>query len=232
MKLLALDISLRSTGVAVWDTEARDEGAVMVRAINPKTFGLDRYKFILSSIGDISREFGPFDLTVMEGYPFFLFGQEKSSGKLVRTDAGQGPGNQVFALAEITGMIKMMSHFNWGTPFACLSPTSIKKYATGYGRADKAMMIAQLADEHQLRFRTNDEVDAWYIGQFACDIIECVAGEPLPLVAHRKEAIKSILSADNPEGTFSWMSLTWHDKQFGRKKFKLKKRRIRRRYED
>ena len=227
MKLLALDISLRSTGWAVWDTDS-DTEAVRVGAINPKTFGLDRYRFILSALGEVNAQDGPFDFVVMEGYPFFLFGKEKRSGKLVRTDAGQGPGNQVFGLAEITGLIKMMVHFRWGLPFACIAPTSIKKYATNFGRADKTMMIAQLAEEHGLRFRTNDEVDAWYIGQLATDIVNFVANESIPLVANRKEVVTGTVQSNNPEGTLDWTTLTWHDKQFGRKKFKVRKIRRRR----
>ncbi len=227
MKLLALDVSLRSTGYSFWDTQ--EDEALSVGAIQPKSRGLDRFREILGNVERIKRAFGKVDVVVFEGYPFFLFGHQKNPitgrGENYRSEFGQGPGNQVFGLAGITEMIKMKIHFQWDLPFACISPTSIKKYATGNGRARKPEMIAQLFDEHGIEFRTNDEVDAWYIGQLARAVILFALEEEKPENKHRLEAVKTILSSNNPEGTWNWIECCSFDKLWGRKKLNKKRRK-------
>lgn len=248
MLILALDVSLTSTGWCFMDPDRPDE-LTRVGAIRPKTRGLDRYRDILRDVEGLRELVGTPDLVVFEGFPFFLFGKAKGAeittseeisnemrsgrtpfrigGKvfkerIVRTDAGNGPGNQVFGLAGITEMIKMKIHFQWVRPFACIPPTSIKLYATGNGRARKPEMIEALFDEFGLQFSTDDEVDAYWIARLACDMISYdELGEELP--PHRMKAITSLLRGNDPEGTWDWSALDWFEKPFGRAKVNKRK---------
>ncbi len=215
--ILAFDLSLRSTGWAYWDTADPAE-AVAVGAIQPKNFGLPRIRTILREIEAVRLMHVPtgLDLVVVEGFPYFLFAASPGKGgdrdKFHRTEHGNGPGNQVFGIAEATGCIKMKWHFQWMTPYAAISPTTIKKYATANGRAKKVEMGASLLEEHELRFKTDDEVDAWYIGQLAVDCYLVAAGAAMGhLPKHRQETVKTVLKANNPMGTFCWETLGWKE---------------------
>lgn len=227
MIVLALDVSLTSTGYCLWSYD--DNETISVGAIRTTSRGLDRYSEIIRAVRKIGRTFGKVDLVVFEGFPFFLIGFAKQRGggpaRGYRSEEGHGPGNQIFGLAGVTEMIKMMVHYEWQVPFACLAPSSIKKYATGFGRCGKPEMIAQLKDEHGLSFKTDDEVDAWYIAQLSSAILEFTINENLPEEPHRKETIKAIVRTNNPEGTFDWVNVKFFDQPFGRKKLYRRKRR-------
>jgi len=230
MKILALDVSLTSTGYAFWDT--REDEALSVGAIRTKSRGLPRYREILATVERIKRAFGAVDVVVFEGYPYFLFGFQKKGrnggGKFYRSEHGQGPGNQIFGLAGITEMIKMKVHYQWNLPYASISPSSIKKYATGFGKAGKPQMIDALEYEHGITFKTDDEVDAWYIGQLARAVILFISEEEKPEAKHRLEAVKGVLEANNPEGTWNWLENEPFAQLWGRKKaFKKRKRHAR-----
>ena len=236
--LLALDVSQTSTGYSFWDLDACDWEPFSVGAVRPpKGYkGLDRYRYILSALERLTQEKagGSPAVVIFEGYPFFLFGQQKVAPKrggkpqwkTTRTDQGQGPGNQVFGIAGITEMIKMKVHFQWKCPFACFSPTTIKKYATGNGRAQKKEMIACLFEEYGLEFRTDDEVDSYWIGELAMMVWHICDGESISLKdierRHQREAIAAVINGNNPEGTLNWLTLNYHDQKFGRKKTRKK----------
>lgn len=217
-KILSLDISSTSTGWCVWETDKAMPTAWGANRPPQGKRGLARIKWHLKRLNEIKQQYGPFDLVALEGYPFFLFGAN-ANGAPVRTNHGRGPGNAVFGIAELTGSMKMLIHYRWATPFANFSPSSIKLYATGYGRANKEMMMNAVQDEHGIIVRYDDESDAIYIAQLACDTYQLVEGTLAGnLSPSRDKAIRSILKANNPEGTFSWLTLTWFDKTFGRKK--------------
>lgn len=216
MKIIALDISQTSTGWSIWH-----DGRHVATGANAPPFsfrGLLRYRWHVSALSRLWSKFGPFDAAFLEGFPYFLFGMKKGTaaqdnsgirvgGKATpgRTYEGQGPGNQVFGIAEVTGIMKMLINFKWGIPFANFSPSSIKAYATGHGRARKPDMARALKAEHGLVFKTDDETDAFYIGQLACDVLGLrrLTKEYISAYPFRDRAIKGIKGGGNPEGTLN-----------------------------
>lgn len=204
--ILALDVSLTSTGVVLLGDDFVPVG---VTAIQPKCFGLDRYRFILQQLSVIIESYNagpdPIRLVVFEGYPYFLFSHKHQASK------NFNPGNQVFGLAGVTELIKMKVHFKYQLPFACIAPNSIKMFATGNGRAKKAEMIAALAAKMGLRYRTDDEVDACWLALMSGLIYYGRKGiGPPPLVMdllnepQARKALLGVLEGGNPEGTYDW----------------------------
>jgi Holliday junction resolvasome RuvABC endonuclease subunit len=136
---MGLDLSLNATGVFLAD------GRAMTVKFKDAAHGDNR----LCIIRDTVRRFLPVtDLVVIED-------------KLHST-------YQAATLGMVQGVIRteLMDH---GVPYALVPPKTLKKYATDNGNADKALMVAAALEQAGLRFKDDNQCDAWWLQQAGHD---------------------------------------------------------------
>ena len=77
--------------------------------------------------------------------------------------------NKPFTLGEVYGVFKLALAIE-RVPYAIVAPRSLKKYATGSGKADKSAMLTHAAS---LGFSTqsDDLADAWFAAKLAQDLL-------------------------------------------------------------
>ncbi len=131
MKILGLDLSLRSTG---WATPDKASGVVA-----PLGEGIERLQNILCALRDLGLY--EQDLVVIEGYSF----------------ASKMGGHQ---LGELGGVIRY-SLWLERRPFIVVAPTTLKKFVGGKGNLKKDEMRLETWKRWQAEFRSEHEVDAF-----------------------------------------------------------------------
>lgn len=142
--IVALDLSLTGTAVCA-------DGHTDV--LNPGTRrGHERLAWILDRIHDWTHQ-PDLQLVAIEGYSY------------------ASRATQAHKTGELGGLVR---HHLWARdiPYIDVPPSSVKKYATGRGNADKdAVIHAAIRRGGDLyRGHTNDEADAWWIWALACDL--------------------------------------------------------------
>lgn len=158
MRVIGIDPSLTATGVADADgglhtiASKPDDGTVADRA---------------RRIATITAHLRPHRLTdahlvVIEGPAFSRQGQ-----------AG------VHLRAGLWWRIVGLLH-SAGVPVAEVSPSALKKYATGKGNADKSDMRMALYKRAGLDVSSDDEVDAWWLRQMGLAHLGDPDAVPLP----------------------------------------------------
>lgn len=128
LRIVGLDISLTSTGMS----DGRTHLVAQTRPDDLLEYRMDRVvthamAFVYGT-GDWDREA---DLVVIEAGAF-------------------SRGSQSQAAEVLSALRFMVRHRLWkaGFPFAMVSPTALKLYTTGSGRATKAQMAAAVRDRH------------------------------------------------------------------------------------
>ncbi len=139
LRIMGLDLSLNGTGVCLPDSR--------VLTIKLKAEHGDNR---LCIIRDTVRRFLPqVDLCVIEGM-------------------GRFKGNTGLVIAQVHGTIKT-ELMDAGVPYAIVTPSTLKKWATGNGSADKELMAAAALDQAGLRFRDDNQADAWWLREAGLD---------------------------------------------------------------
>lgn len=146
MNVVGLDLSLRSTGIADADGTVR-----VVRTSELR--GMQRIDVIQTAV---VRALDGVDLVAVEGY------------------AMAARGRSVFALGEVGGVVR---HTIWvlGHAWIDVPPTSLKRYATGRGDANKIAMVIAARDRLGYEGGDTDEADALWLRAIGL----AVAGAPL-----------------------------------------------------
>jgi len=136
--VVGLDLSLRHTGIAYADgttatIETSDER------------GTNRLAIIRQAVRDALdvAEFLP-DLVVVEGYSY------------------HSRGRALFGLGELGGVVRLELH-DLGAPWAVLSPSALKKYATGRHQANKTEMVVAARDRLGFEGVSDDQADALWL---------------------------------------------------------------------
>jgi crossover junction endodeoxyribonuclease RuvC len=84
---------------------------------------------------------------------------------------------QVFTIAENTTILKL-SLLSSGISINIISPTSLKKYATGKGSANKDAMMLSFCTKFNINnpghSSFNDCVDAYFLSQYDCEYYETI----------------------------------------------------------
>lgn len=151
LRIVALDLSLNSTGVATTVNIGDD---VDTWALNPPDKIDDEYddvrrlQWIRNTVRLIlAGPTEPADLVVIEGY---------------------APGRQWKreAMGELGGVIKL-DLFEQGYPLAIVGTNQLKLYATGKGNSAKFKVGQAAAHRAGRTFNTDDEADAWWLHQMA-----------------------------------------------------------------
>lgn len=160
MKVAGLDLSITATGVC-----HTVQDAACWHLIRTKQEGDLRLNELQSKIREYVRDS---DLILIEGY----LNNSKSAG--------------------ITGMVQGAVRsmlIEQGIPYATLPPTSLKKYATGRGNADKRDMALAAYKRAELEFRDDNTCDAWWLWTAAMDYSEAA---PFTMPALNRESLSKI----------------------------------------
>jgi Holliday junction resolvasome RuvABC endonuclease subunit len=151
LRIVTLDLSLNSTGVASSDGPLNDLETWALKPpgdIDDEYEKLWRLQWIRNTIRLILA--GPHetaDLVVIEGY-------------------APGRKYQREAMGELGGVIKL-DLFEQGYPFAIVGTNQLKLYATGKGNSAKFKVGQAAAHRSGRAFDTDDEADAWWLHQMA-----------------------------------------------------------------
>jgi Holliday junction resolvasome RuvABC endonuclease subunit len=142
MEIIALDLSLTSTGVAYGDSN--DVGQVSTQTLaNQRCVGIRRLSWLVDEIEKIV-DIQESKFAVIEGYAM----------------GAQSARSRVFDIGELGGAVKVMLH-RYKIPIMIVPPTSLKMYVTGNGRAEKTELKAVLKKWFRKKYATLDEVDAF-----------------------------------------------------------------------
>lgn len=145
MRIIAFDLSLTATGVAM-----ADDGVQVFRTFTltpPKGMaGLDRLSWIRDSILDLvdpdTRSERP-DLVVLEGYSY-------------------ASAHQAHQLGELGGVIRMALR-DAMVPHTDIQPGTLKRFATGKGNAKKEDMLAAAIRRLNYLGSNHNEADALWL---------------------------------------------------------------------
>lgn len=138
MRVLALDLSLTSTGAAHSGGTSR---------ITPKSRGVDRLADIRTLIADLVRSTAP-EVVVLEGYAF------------------GARGRAMFNIGELGGVVRLLL-FDMGIPFVEVPPSCLKLFATGKGNSGKDAVLECAIRSFGFEGHGNDEADAWMLLKIA-----------------------------------------------------------------
>jgi hypothetical protein len=156
LRLLALDLSLTSSGWARLDGEVVASGTLRP---GTKLAGAARLAWVCDRVvellncecdsegdGEGDGKSGRVSLVVLEGYSF------------------GSQGRATFSIGELGGAVRM-TLFRLGVPFVEVPPAVLKKFAVGSGQASKDEVLLAAARRGGDRFvgSSNDEADAFWL---------------------------------------------------------------------
>lgn len=150
MKIMGLDLSISCTGIGYPDTS--------VQALKPKVAGDARLEYLADHVGLAARTSGA-DLVVIEGLGGIY----------------QGEAARVIPMLHGAIRLELMRS---RIPYMLLPPSSLKKFATGNGGADKTGMALAALKRLGREYHTSDECDADWLriaGRFAYGLGEYLA---------------------------------------------------------
>lgn len=148
-RILALDLSLRSTGWCDGEQARTVEfkasrGISRLRGIRDVVLALVRGRYRL----DFACFAWNADLVVLEGYAF------------------SAHASHAHELGELGGVVRV-ALADAGIPFVDIPPASLKLFATGKGNANKEAMLAAAIRKLDYAGHSNDEVDALWLHRMA-----------------------------------------------------------------
>lgn len=140
MKLLAIDFSLNSMGIAIYDC---DTSEIKTEVFKSKYTGFMRNLEIANYILRICRTEN-ISSAIIEGYAHLAKNKYKH------------------LIYEATGILKQ-TIVQEGIDLYSIPPTSVKKIIAGHGFSDKEKMADAISNKYGITFKTNDECDAYSI---------------------------------------------------------------------
>lgn len=168
MKTVAFDLSLTATGYAQWS------GGLSFETLTPPkgATGLLRLRWIRECASELSRGAG---LVVMEG---LSFGSNQSSAQ------------------ERAGLAYLIRDTLWARqqPFVLVPPTSLKKFLTGKGTAEKSLMLREVYRRFGAEARNDNEADAVAL----CFLGRALLGDWEPSMDAQREVL-AVLRKSNAE---------------------------------
>ena len=169
-KILALDLSLTGTGLASYDHEV-----TFSTLRPPKTAkdGMPRMHWILDEIKAAVSKLRPF-VVVMEEMAFAAH------------DRGH----------ERAGLAFLVRYFLWTCqiPYVLVAPTTLKKFTSGSGKAEKSMMILEVFKRWGYSAKNDNEADALSLLRIGMTL----TGKYEPENNAQKEVI-ALVCKNNPE---------------------------------
>jgi crossover junction endodeoxyribonuclease RuvC len=144
LRLLALDLSLTSSGWALPDGEVVASGTLRPGS---KLSGAARLAWVCDRVVELVGEGDErVSLVLLEGYSF------------------GSQGRATFSIGELGGAVRM-TLFRLGVPFVEVPPAVLKKFAVGSGQASKDEVLLAAARRGGDMFvgSSNDEADAFWL---------------------------------------------------------------------
>lgn len=154
--VVGLDLSVRCSGIAHADGYVDTYKPEADAATN---MGLDRLCEVRDHILDILP--GDIELVMMEGLAFDAHDTSRQ-------------------LAQLTGIVRA-ALFDRRVQFLVVTPSTLKKYATGSGRSTKAQVLQQAQRRLGYEGTLHDEADALWLRAIGCDLLDVPIAE-LPAV--------------------------------------------------
>lgn len=153
-RLVALDASLTSTGVAVYNAGAPD---LITATCKPPAHidGTRRLIHIRDYVralvtGEVAA-LPMADVVLLEGYAYGMI---------------RGQSN-AHSLGELGGVLRV-ELLELEIPLVVVPPATLKVYATGKGNAAKTDVFGAAVHRSGREFPNTDEADAWWLAQLAC----------------------------------------------------------------
>lgn len=147
MYYIGVDPSLSNTGLVVLNNDMQPELVKESKAEVVKSTSVARLAvlrdFLISNLGEYKEH-------VYVGY-------EDYSYRSV---------NKSFTIGELGGVYKFTIYQLWGREPYLISPGKLKLFATGYGGADKKMMVAT-ANKEGFKQESHDICDAYFLAKYA-----------------------------------------------------------------
>jgi Holliday junction resolvasome RuvABC endonuclease subunit len=157
-RVMGIDPSISATGLCLPDGMLQVVGG-------DAALGDLRLAAIFEAVDLVCEQYEP-DLAVIEDLPTHAHG------------------------AGITGMVQgvvrlaLMRH---SVPYAKVVPSTLKKYATGDGRADKSDLRMALYQRAAIDERNDNKVDAWWLRHMGLDRFGCA---PIDLPIAQRASLK------------------------------------------
>lgn len=140
-KIIGLDLSLTSTGVAVYSVVDNSDFTRVIKTNNKNSY-MDRYHKILA---EIEREILDLNSIVfIEGYSLGSFSKSTAMSNLI----------------ELGGIIRA-SLWKRNVKYVVVPPTTLKKFLTGKGNSKKEDIKLNVYKKYGKEFKTSDEADAY-----------------------------------------------------------------------
>ena len=188
-KIIGLDLSLTSTGIAVYSmrgiTTRHEEGYLIhdaqfdimctktIKTTN-KLSMFDRYNEIISGVYKLSD---PDEecFYIIEGYSFGSFGKSSSMSYLI----------------ELGGILRYRLKQD-NRDFIIVPPTVLKKFTTGSGNSKKEDMKLWLYKKYKTEFKTSDEADAFALMVFGLKYLEIPNKFSLRVTGSEEACLKQV----------------------------------------
>jgi len=154
MKVVGLDLSTKSIGIGL--ATQKELQAYAYKPPNNTLSGI--VSGLLLTIEKIVPK-DKISALFIEDYAFGIFGKSASGTKL----------------AEVGGAVKYVFEII-KVPILTVAPTTIKKFATGSGKAKKDEMRLAVYKRYGKEFETTDECDALVIADFGYHVLNQVDG--------------------------------------------------------
>ena|SRR3990167_474498 len=154
MRILGIDPGLAKLGWCLLIPDGK-KFDYQTGIIGKNLDGLDEIKR-LATIRDVVRDLLTNNLpnmAAMEGYSW----GSKFNGPI---------------MGEIGGIVKIAC-YDAGVPLKIVAPATLKKFVTGRGNSDKAVMRQRIFKRWKKEFATQDEAEAFAIAQWASKLVDC-----------------------------------------------------------
>lgn len=142
MIAFGIDLSLTATGLVVLDGDK----LLYSGCFKPKNkSGAERLIEIDREISMTMVGYDP-EIICLEGYSF------------------GSRGRALFQIGELGGVVRVALH-DWGKHWMEITPSQVKKFATGKGTSKKDLILQQVYKKWGQEFKTSDEADAFVLAK-------------------------------------------------------------------
>ena len=142
--ILALDLSLRQSGVAIIDNDNIIFSGDIKTPVNMR--GAERLDYILKKIIQYLADY-KIEFVTIEDYAYSMHGS-------------------VPDLGELGGVVRYYL-YKTNIPYLIISTTSLKKFVIGKGNAPKAAMMPSIHRKYKIEAKSSDEADAIGLAKIA-----------------------------------------------------------------
>lgn len=170
MQVVGLDLSLTATGYCSVTGETE--------TLSSKQQEMDRIRDLTEQLS--VRLFGP-------NTPQFLL--EEFADLVVIEDYAFSRGGHAHEVGELGGVVKNLL-IEMSQPYVLVGPSSVKKFATNKGNANKIEMGVAAAKLGQEFGGDDNRCDAWWLREMA--LYRYGAGATAPATAYRDEVVSKI----------------------------------------